>query len=220
MHFSGRIVTLIGGASLGCFASGQSLMVMGTASESTGAPLNFVRVTVKDQRGQLVSQTVTNGSGKFASSAVRGKLRVECKANSTGFAQDPIVLEPVEIPLGASSVETHCIFDEVTVSAEYWLKVAQFVGDKAQQTKSDEAFGKEWSRITATGLPPDSKAAAAHQFKVMRWSEKITDPLFKDYTGVDVGNVSKAINGDRQALSTLPGSVAKEVQNFKGTPAQ
>lgn len=73
----------------------------------------------------------------------------------------------------------------------------------------------EWHEIDTSGLPPDSKAAAAHQMASISWSDKITDPKFKDYGKTDESTVSKALHGDHAALAKLPTSVAEDVTNFE-----
>jgi hypothetical protein len=125
MRSAKRILALLYGASFACLAVAQSLQVTGTARLSSGTSLNFVQVRLKNSEGKVVGHSVTNGPGKFIVAAARGELRLECDARSDAhaqnpvvYAQNPVILDPFEIPPGKNSAVKDCVFDQETASAE------------------------------------------------------------------------------------------------------
>jgi hypothetical protein len=222
MRSAKRILASLYGACFACLAVAQSLQVTGTARLSSGTSLNFVQVRLKNSEGKVVGHGVTNGAGKFAVAAARGELRLECEArkdSSGAYAQNPVILDPFEIPPGKNSKVEDCVFDQDTPSAEYWHKVVTFTEVKAQQSKDPNAAEDEWIRVTSLAtLPPGSKAELAHQFMLAK--HNIADPTFEDYLKVNPDKLSKAVDGNRNAIDSLPKSVAKDVETYQQQTAK
>lgn len=221
MRLANAITMMVGAAFSGCLLWGQQLQITGTAMESAGTVLKLVTVTVKDDKGNVIDQTVTNGEGHFVSKGGRGKLLLECQASSDGYSPNPVRYPNVVIPAGSNLLKHDCTFDQYTLvfsaqaAADYWLKVARNVG--AKQEKDDQAFDKEWTRLKLADVPPESKAAAAHQFIRIKGGDSITDSMFKEYSKADPNDVSKAVKGDSTALKNLPELVMSDVQAYKNT---
>jgi hypothetical protein len=49
---------------------------------------------------------------------------------------------------------------------------------------------------------------------------KIADPTFEDYLKVDPDKLSKAVNGNRNAIDSLPKSVAEDVETYQQRTAK
>lgn len=204
---------LIGAAAVAWPLAAQSVQVEGTARERSGTLLNGVLVTVKDSNGKILGLAVTNVQGGYSSKAVPGKLSVECKAieiEPVVYSRNPVV-EDLTIPPNTNVGKQDCTFDQVTTESAYWMQVGKRVGDKAEKTGDTASFEAEWKQINASGLPPDSKAAAAKQWEKM--AVKIDDPTFKAYTKVDEPTLTRAISGDSKALASLPPTVAADVKS-------
>jgi hypothetical protein len=165
--------------------------------------------------GTIVAQTATNAKGVYLTKAAWGKLSVECEAisDSTVYAKNPVV-ESVEIGRKSNPGKQDCTFDQVTIESTYWSQVGRNIEAMAVKTGNQATFNMEWEQINTSGLPPDAKAAAAHQLKRMEWSYKITDPTFKAYMGVDEPTLSRALKGDQKAVAILPTSVKVDVKAY------
>jgi len=189
--------------------------ITGKVRDANGTPLNAALIVVKDDKGNVLSQAVSNTLGDYHSKATRGDVSVTCEVvtdSATTYSRNPDV-EPLTIASDKATVDF--TFYQVTASLSYWKTVGLTIGAKAANTPSVSQSGVlqiEWHKINSSGLPPDSKAAAAHELEPVPSSNEITDPTFKDYVKVDESTLSEAMHGDQKALAKLPESVATDVK--------
>jgi hypothetical protein len=197
-----------------CLAA-QTVQITGTIRDANGTLFKGALITVKDPQGKLLGNGVSDGLGKYKASAALGAVTVACEVaeDPSKYSKNP---EVELLTITTNVARKDFTFYQVTTLASYWKTVSSRID--AQATKTPDAsfrydlLRSEWGQIESSGLPPDSKAAAAHQLGPMPWSMNITDPKFKDYVTVDESTLSKALNGDHIALNKLPTSVAKDVK--------
>lgn len=208
--------TLLVLASLIPFASGlsgQTPEVRGTVQDGTGLPINGALVTVKNGRGAPLDETVSDVNGKYKARAAHGTGSVSCeiKAPDIVYKPNPDV-EPYTITSGPSTV-VDCTLYQARSDLMYWDSVMRRAQQQAVKSGSPDAYTSEWQRIEASGLPPAAKAAAAQQFKPM--AGKIRGSTFHDYVNLDAKTLDRAVQGDANALDTLPPSVKLDVKRSK-----
>jgi hypothetical protein len=197
-----------------CLAA-QTVQINGTIKDANGTFFKGALITVKDPQGKLLGNGISDGLGNYKASAALGAVTVACEIaeDPSKYSKNP---EVETLTITANAARKDFTFYQVTTLASYWKTVSSRIDTQA--TKAPDASLRyvllkfEWRQIESSGLPPDSKAAAAHQLGPMRWSAHITDPKFKDYVTVDESTLSKALNGDQIAFSKLPTSVAKDVK--------
>ena len=209
------VMLAIGGMVLTPCLNGQMAQLTGTVKDGNGTPLNAALITVKDGQGRMLHKAVTNTDGIYQTTAPWGSSSVEGRVivdpDAITYSKNPLE-QPLTI--SARTATKDFTFYQVTTSAFYWTTVGKRI-----QITSDKITGlepnSEWMGIFAADLPPDSKAAAAHQWKPMRWSAKITDPTFQEYGAVDQNILSRALKGDEKALVKLPKTVMMDVKALK-----
>jgi hypothetical protein len=205
-------------AAITSISAGQTITKLsGVASVRNGTPLNGVRVKVKDSNSKIVLATaVTNPRGEYLSTVSPGSLVIECEASDgTSYATNPVT-ERVVIPKSAKSGKQDCFFDPVVTTEAYWKQVGIHIEALATKSPDKRSFYTiQWDNIESSKLPPDSKAAAAHQFITMDWSSKIKSQMFFDYGNVDMLALENALKGDKKALTNLPNSVGRDVMVYQ-----
>lgn len=207
-------------------ATGQAIFVSGTVRDG-GKPLQGARITVLDGHGHKIGDLAVSGDdGKYKIVTTRNATILFCLAltdsrrEQVTFAKNPVT-QPLDVK--SQLVTVDFTFIEITTRADYWQSYTRQVDIKGTQSVGSKFPGfvtTEWKTIDTSTLPPDSKAAAAHQFLIMDWSKLIVDRTFRDYSSVDEGTLSRALQGDHTAYVALPASVAKDVATFKSRTTQ
>jgi hypothetical protein len=192
-------------------APAQTVHIEGTVKDADGAPLT-ARISVLVD-GHEVRLVISNDQGKY-SADVKGskeKMVLSCTAvvdpDAVHYERNPLEKQP-------PFKDYDFTFREVTTSASYWHSVSNVVDFYVSRTPLDTSSSYvtlEWNDINNSRLPPDSKAAAAHQFKLKDWSTKIRDSSFSDYVMVDDHMLKMAMQGDQKALDSLPTTVKRDV---------
>lgn len=190
----------------------QTIQVTGTVKDGNGHPFNGALITVNDDQRHDVGQGTSNSQGFYSIQAGSGAVAVACQvfAGSTTYSPNPDH-EPLTIKSNKATGD--CRLYQVTNNPAYWTAVVQGIDTRAENApNAGKTYTFEWNKINSSGLPPDSKAAAARQLKSTNAKTQITDPTFTDYAGVDEFTLSKALHGDQKALATLPLPVAEDVK--------
>jgi hypothetical protein len=206
-------------------AAGQSIQVSGTVKDA-GMGIQGARIRALDSQYHTIGQLAVSGeAGKYSIQVTRAASYLQCLV-LTDPQQDRVMYanNPARQPLVIRSnrLTVDFTFLEMTTNVNYWKDVTHQVDVKAQSGGNKDAgiVTMEWKNIHSSGLSPDSKAAAAHQFLIMDWSKLIVDPTFTDYSSVDERTLSRALQGDHTAYIALPASVAKDVATFKRRASQ
>jgi hypothetical protein len=215
MRIGKSLIVLLSAAAIVPSLAGQTALVTGTAKLRNGTPLNGVRITVKNKDVVLVT-TSTNTAGVYQAKAAFGTVSVVCEVESEDkpYARNWLSYD-VEVTPKSNPGKQDCTFDQVTVAQDYWQQVGKSLSEKAAHADNKAIFySKEWKEINASGLPPDAKAAAAHQLDKMDFGFSITDRTFTDYKSVDESTLTRALKGDGKAAASLPGTVRQDVQAY------
>ena len=191
---------------------GQMIRITGTVKDADGTPVNGARIVVTVD-GHKVSDLTSNTLGKYSAEvkAQQATMMILCTAivdpDKVHYETNPLKKEP-------PFKDYDFIFRQVTASDLYWRSVTNNVDVKFANQHGvalGDSANLEWTSIRQSNLPPDSKAAAAHQFNTKLWSKRITDTTFSDYVAVDDNKLRLAMHGDKQALDSLPASVKNDV---------
>lgn len=195
---------------------GQTVRIMGTVKDADGTPLTArIVVTVDGRKVKDITSNKESGEYNVEVIAQQAKMIILCTAivdpDAVHYETNPLKKEP-------PFKDYDFTFHRVTTEASYWRNVTKNV-DREVTTVRGSGFGehanREWNSIKMSRLPPDSKAAAARQFKTMAWSKGITDATFSDYVVVDDKTLELAMHGDQKALASLPASVKNDVTQVK-----
>lgn len=193
-------------------ACSQTIKVIGTVKDGDGTPLNGAQISIKDGNGAAVgSPTLSNAQGQYSLTTNQTSGFVVCKVISdTTYNKNPDT-QALQVTAGAS--KNNFVFLEVTVAAVYWrqvIDVATSVQGRGAGTVP-QAAAREWDLIDHSGLPPDSKAAAARELKSVPESSEIIDPRFMGYANVDSAVLSKAMSGDKASLAKIPAYISNDI---------
>jgi Carboxypeptidase regulatory-like domain len=190
---------------------GQKARITGTVKDADGTPLNGAQIVVTAE-GKQIGDFTSNNLGKytFEVPAQEAKLTILCTAivdpDKIHYETNPLKKEP-------PFKDYDFTFHQVTTVASYWESVTKTVDVElaTEPAVSDDIVNSKWTGINESALPPDSKAAAALQFNTKGWSRRITDASFAAYVTVDADMLRLAMQGDQEALSSLPASVKHDV---------
>jgi hypothetical protein len=193
-------------------ANGQTVQVTGFVKDGNGHPLNASQISVDDAHGNSVGHGASNIRGYYAIQAGSGAVSVSCEVdtNSVTYSPNP---DHELLTVKSKSASGNCTLYQVTTDLAYWDEVARRIRAEASTNQvAGTIYSLEWKKIDSSGLPPDSKAVAARQFKSMAWGKGVADYTFTDYANVNQLALSKALHGDQTALANLPPSVARDVR--------
>lgn len=216
MRFLKTLFVTACAAACAAAASGQTIHVVGTVEDGNGTPLNGAAVFVKDGQGGVLGQATSNVKGEYLATATPSAKSVTCEVLVDPDAPKKYSSERVveQITIASDPVKQDCVFYQATTAEAYWKAVRSALEARAERTpNASKGYAvlmewKEWQKIEASGLSPDSKAAAAKELAIL----KIDDQKFKDYVSVNHDLLENAMKGDRVALANLPSSVAEDVK--------
>jgi hypothetical protein len=196
---------------------GQTIHVIGEVKDANGTPLNGALVRVMDSQEHELGNGASNNLGRYSIMAKLSAATVTCEVSVGPDSAITYTPNPDREPITITSNvgKSTCTLYQVTKAPSYWHAVGALIGTKAGQgPDASKTYISAWKSINSSGLPPDSKAAAASQFKSMTWSHTIIDQTFNDYLRVDDSTLTKALHGDRNAQASLPLSVARDVKSY------